>query len=142
MFGRLKRVHFVGIGGVGMSGIALVLRNMGFEVTGSDVKESETTRKLAAAGIRVAIGHEAANCADAQVVVYSSAVRSENPELECARSREIPVIRRAEMLAELMRMKFSVAISGSPDERHRRPGDGCGSRVQARAVPVPRRRSG
>ena len=111
MFGRLKRVHFVGIGGVGMSGIAFVLRNMGFEVTGSDVKESETTRKLAEAGIRVAIGHEAANCADAQVVVYSSAVRSENPELECARSREIPVIRRAEMLAELMRMKFSVEVS-------------------------------
>ncbi len=113
MFGRLKRVHFVGIGGVGMSGIALVLRNMGFEVTGSDAKESDTTRKLAEAGIRVAIGHDAANCADAQVVVYSSAVHSENPELESARGREIPVIRRAEMLAELMRMKFSVAISGS-----------------------------
>lgn len=113
MFGRLKRVHFVGIGGVGMSGIAFVLRNMGFEVTGSDSKESDTTRKLTEAGIRVAIGHDAANCADAQVVVYSSAVRSDNPELEAARAREIPVIRRAEMLAELMRMKFSVAISGS-----------------------------
>ncbi len=113
MFGRLKRVHFVGIGGVGMSGIALVLRNMGFEVTGSDVRESDATRKLTEAGVNVAIGHEAANCADAQVVVYTSAVRSENPELECARAREIPVIRRAEMLAELMRMKFSVAISGS-----------------------------
>jgi UDP-N-acetylmuramate--alanine ligase len=113
MFGRLKRVHFVGIGGVGMSGIALVLKNMGFDVTGSDAKESDTTRKLAEAGIRVFIGHNAANCADAQVVVYSSAVHSENPELESARSREIPVIRRAEMLAELMRMKFSVAISGS-----------------------------
>ena len=113
MFGRLKRVHFVGIGGVGMSGIALVLKNMGFDVTGSDAKESDTTRKLAEAGIRVFIGHNAANCADAQVVVYSSAVHSENPELECARTKEIPVIRRAEMLAELMRMKFSVAISGS-----------------------------
>ena len=113
MFGRLKRVHFVGIGGVGMSGIALVLRNMGFEVTGSDTKESDTTRKLAEAGIRVFIGHDAAKCADAQVVVYSSAVHSENPELACARAKEIPVIRRAEMLAELMRMKFSVAISGS-----------------------------
>jgi UDP-N-acetylmuramate--alanine ligase len=113
MFGRLKRVHFVGIGGVGMSGIALVLRNMGFEVSGSDVKESETTRKLAQAGIRVAVGHEAANAADAQVVVYSSAVHSANPELEYARGREIPVVRRAEMLAELMRMKFSVAVSGS-----------------------------
>ena len=113
MFGRLRRVHFVGIGGVGMSGIALVLANMGFEVTGSDAKESDATRKLAAAGIRVFIGHDAANCADAQVVVYSSAVHSENPELASARAREIPVIRRAEMLAELMRMKFSVAISGS-----------------------------
>ena len=113
MFGRLKRVHFVGVGGVGMSGIALVLKNMGFEVTGSDAKESDATRKLAEAGIRVSIGHDAANCADAQVVVYSSAVHSENPELACARAKEIPVIRRAEMLAELMRMKFSVAISGS-----------------------------
>lgn len=113
MFGRLKRVHFVGIGGVGMSGIALVLRNMGFEVSGSDAKESETTVKLAQAGIKVAIGHDAANAADAQVVVYSSAVHSENPELGYARGRDIPVIRRAEMLAELMRMKFSVAISGS-----------------------------
>ncbi len=113
MFGRLKRVHFVGIGGVGMSGIALVLRNMGFEVSGSDAKESETTQKLAQAGIKVTIGHDAANAADAQVVVYSSAVHSENPELEYARGRDIPVIRRAEMLAELMRMKFSVAISGS-----------------------------
>ena len=96
-----------------MSGIALVLKNMGFEVTGSDAKESDATRKLAEAGIRVFIGHDAANCADAQVVVYSSAVHSENPELACARAKEIPVIRRAEMLAELMRMKFSVAISGS-----------------------------
>ncbi|MBN2464146.1 UDP-N-acetylmuramate--L-alanine ligase [candidate division WOR-3 bacterium] len=113
MFGRLKRVHFVGIGGVGMSGIALVLKNLGFDVTGSDVKESDATLKLAEAGIRVSIGHDAANCADAQVVVYSSAVSSENPELAAARGRDIPVIRRAEMLAELMRMKFSVAISGS-----------------------------
>jgi len=113
MFGRLKRVHLVGIGGVGMSGIALLLRNLGFEVTGSDAKESDTTRKLAEAGVRVYIGHEAANSAEAQVVVYSSAVHSENPELEAARAKEVPVIRRAEMLAELMRMKFSVAISGS-----------------------------
>ena len=113
MFGRLKRVHFVGVGGVGMSGIALVLKNLGFEVTGSDAKESDTTRKLAEAGIRVFIGHDAANSADAQVVVYSSAVHSENPELVAARERDMPVIRRAEMLAELMRMKFSVAISGS-----------------------------
>jgi UDP-N-acetylmuramate--alanine ligase len=113
MFGRLKRVHFVGIGGVGMSGIALVLHNMGFEVTGSDTREGDVTRRLVQAGIRVAIGHDAVNCADAQVVVYSSAVQSANPELESARGRGVPVIRRAEMLAELMRMKFAVAISGS-----------------------------
>jgi len=113
VFGRLKRVHFVGIGGVGMSGIALVLKNLGFDVTGSDAKESDTTWRLAEAGIRVFIGHDAANAVDAQVVVYSSAVHSENPELAAARARDIPVIRRAEMLAELMRMKFSVAISGS-----------------------------
>jgi UDP-N-acetylmuramate--alanine ligase len=113
VFGRLKRVHFVGIGGVGMSGIALVLKNMGFEVSGSDLKESDATQRLRAAGIRVGIGHDAAHCADAQAVAYSSAVSSTNPELEWARAQGIPVIRRAEMLAELMRMKFSVAISGS-----------------------------
>jgi len=113
VFGRLKRIHFVGIGGVGMSGIALVLKNLGFEVSGSDLKESETTRKLTQAGIRVMIGHDAANCADAEVVVFSTAVAADNPELVSARSRAVPVIRRAEMLAELMRLKFAVAISGS-----------------------------
>jgi UDP-N-acetylmuramate--alanine ligase len=96
-----------------MSGIALVLKNMGFEVSGSDARETDLTRQLAAAGVRVTIGHDAASCADAQVVVYSSAVNSENPELVAARAREVPVIRRAEMLAELMRLKFSVAVSGS-----------------------------
>ena len=113
MLGRLKRVHFVGVGGVGMSGIALVLRNLGFEVSGSDLAESETTHRLAAAGVRVAIGHAAENSRDAEVVVFSSAVASVNPELAEARARGIPVIRRAEMLAELMRMKFAVGVSGS-----------------------------
>jgi UDP-N-acetylmuramate--alanine ligase len=113
MFGRLKRVHFVGVGGVGMSGIALVLKNLGFDVSGTDVKGSDTTGRLAAAGVRVNIGHDARHAADAEVVVFSTAVASDNPELAAARAREIPVIRRAEMLAELMRMKFSVAISGS-----------------------------
>jgi len=113
VFGRLKRVHFVGIGGSGMSGIALVLANMGFEISGSDAREGEATRRLAAAGVKVSIGHDAALCSGAEAVVYSSAVPSVNPELESARKRGIPVIRRAEMLAELMRMKFSVAISGS-----------------------------
>lgn len=113
MLGRLKRVHFIGVGGVGMSGIALLLRNLGFEVSGSDLAESELTRRLAEAGIRVAAGHAPENCLDAEVVVYSSAVADDNPELAAARARGVPVIRRAEMLAELMRMKFSVAIAGS-----------------------------
>ncbi|MGQ9708236.1 MAG: UDP-N-acetylmuramate--L-alanine ligase [bacterium] len=113
MFGRLKRIHFVGIGGAGMSGIALVLRNLGFEVSGSDLKETELVRQLREAGIRVNIGHDPANCTDAEVVVYSTAVKEDNIELQHARSRGLPVIRRAEMLAELMRLKFSIAISGS-----------------------------
>ncbi len=113
MFGRLKRIHFVGIGGSGMSGIALVLRNLGFDVSGSDLNESEVTDKLSAAGIKVYIGHQAENCGDAEVVVYSTAVSDDNPELVYARTKGVPVIRRAEMLAELMRMKFSIAISGS-----------------------------
>ncbi len=113
MFGRLKRIHFVGIGGAGMSGIALVLKNLGFDVSGSDLKESEVTRQLVDQGINVKIGHQAENCSDAEVLVYSTAVSEDNPELQYARSKEIPVIRRAEMLAELMRLKYSIAISGS-----------------------------
>uniref|UniRef100_A0A7C4CBZ5 UDP-N-acetylmuramate--L-alanine ligase n=1 Tax=candidate division WOR-3 bacterium TaxID=2052148 RepID=A0A7C4CBZ5_UNCW3 len=113
MFGRLKRVHLVGVGGVGMSGIALLLKNLGFEVSGSDQRESSTTQALATAGVKVHIGHDAANCADAEVVVYSSAVAADNPELVAAESKGLPVIRRAEMLAELMRLKFSVAVAGS-----------------------------
>ncbi len=113
MFGRLKRVHFVGIGGAGMSGIALVLKNLGFEVSGSDIQATDVTEKLTKEGIRVFIGHSAENCVDAEAVVYSTAVGEDNPELQFARTRGIPVIRRAEMLAELMRLKFSIAISGS-----------------------------
>lgn len=113
MLGRLKHVHFVGIGGVGMSGIALVLRNLGFEVSGSDLQESDMTRRLTEAGVKVVIGHRAENCDDAEVVVFSTAVPSTNPELEFATGHGIPVIRRAEMLAELMRMKFAIGISGS-----------------------------
>ncbi|MEO0074311.1 MAG: UDP-N-acetylmuramate--L-alanine ligase [candidate division WOR-3 bacterium] len=113
MFGRLKRIHFVGVGGSGMSGIAMVLHNLGFEVSGSDVKESETLQRLAQAGIKVAVGHRAEYVEGAEVVVYSSAISGDNPEVVAARGREIPVIRRAEMLAELMRMKFSIAISGT-----------------------------
>ncbi|HZM17117.1 MAG TPA: UDP-N-acetylmuramate--L-alanine ligase [Candidatus Krumholzibacteria bacterium] len=113
MFGRVKRVHFVGVGGIGMSGIAEVLLNLDFSVSGSDVKESAVTRRLQARGARVAIGHRAENLGDAQVVVYSSAVRPENPELVAARSLKIPVIPRAEMLGELMRLKFAIAVAGA-----------------------------
>lgn len=113
MFGKLKKVHFVGIGGSGMSGIALVLKNLGFDVSGSDLKESRVTNRLRQAGINVWIGHDPANCNDAEVVVYSTAIKEDNPELTAAYARGIPVIKRAEMLAELMRLKFSIAISGS-----------------------------
>lgn len=113
MFGRLKRIHFIGVGGVGMSGIALVLKNLGFEVSGSDLQESDTTRRLTEAGVRVFIGHAPENLGEAEVAVFSTAVSADNPELVAARERGIPIIRRAEMLAELMRMKFAIAVSGS-----------------------------
>jgi len=113
LFGRVSNVHFVGIGGIGMSGIAEVLLNLGWKVSGSDVKASALTKRLETLGARIFIGHEAANLVDADVVVYSSACRPENPELARARERKIPVIPRAEMLAELMRLKFSVAVAGA-----------------------------
>jgi UDP-N-acetylmuramate--alanine ligase len=113
MFGRKSRVHFVGIGGIGMSGIAEVLLNLDWQVSGSDAKASANTRRLESLGARIHIGHAAANLGDAEVVVYSSAVRPENPELARARERKIPIIPRAEMLAELMRLKFSVAVAGA-----------------------------
>jgi UDP-N-acetylmuramate--alanine ligase len=113
MFGKLRRIHFVGIGGVGMSGIALLLHNLGFEVSGSDVKESDITRKLREFGIPVMIGHRSENSLGAEVLVYSSAVSRDNPEIASALTQRIPVIPRAEMLAELMRMKFSVAVAGT-----------------------------
>jgi len=111
MFGRASRVHFVGIGGIGMSGIAEVLLNLGWKVSGSDVKASANTKRLEPLGARICIGHEAANLGDADVVVYSSAVRPDNPEIVRARELKIPVIPRAEMLAELMRLKYSVAVA-------------------------------
>ena len=110
---RLRNVHFVGIGGIGMSGIAEVLLTLGFTVTGSDLKESAVTKQLVSRGARVVISHSAANVAGAQVLVYSSAISRENPEIEEARRLGIPVIPRAEMLAELMRMKSAVAVAGS-----------------------------
>ena len=106
-------VHFVGIGGIGMSGIAEVLLNLGYEVSGSDLRQSEITRRLAALGGRIQQGHQGSNVLDVDVVVTSSAVRRDNPEVVEARERKIPVIPRAEMLAELMRLKYAVAIAGS-----------------------------
>ncbi|WP_149540572.1 UDP-N-acetylmuramate--L-alanine ligase [Siccirubricoccus phaeus] len=106
-------IHFVGIGGIGMSGIAEVLHNLGYQVQGSDIAEGYNVARLREAGIPVAIGHDAANLAEAQVVVVSTAVRKDNPEVAAARQRLIPVVRRAEMLAELMRLKWSVAVGGT-----------------------------
>ncbi len=109
----VKRIHFVGIGGVGMSGIAEVLNNLGYRVSGSDVKASEITRRLQAAGVQVREGHAAAHAKGAQVVVVSSAVSDKNPEVAWARREGIPVVLRAQMLAELGRMKKTVTIAGS-----------------------------
>jgi UDP-N-acetylmuramate--alanine ligase len=106
-------IHFVGIGGIGMSGIAEVLHNLGYQVQGSDVAEGANVARLRAAGIPVMVGHAAANLGAAQVVVVSTAVKRDNPEVQAARARLIPVVRRAEMLAELMRLKWSVAIGGT-----------------------------
>jgi UDP-N-acetylmuramate--alanine ligase len=106
-------IHFVGIGGIGMSGIAEVLHNLGYQVQGSDITESANVRRLRAAGITVMIGHDANNLGNAQVVVVSSAVKKDNPEVLAARKSLIPVVRRAEMLGELMRLKWSVAIGGT-----------------------------
>lgn len=106
-------IHFVGIGGIGMSGIAEVLLNLGYHVSGSDMRETEVTRRLRTLGGRIAIGHDAAHVVEADVVVVSSAVRPDNPEVATARARDIPVIPRAEMLGELMRVKDGVAVAGS-----------------------------
>ncbi|MGK3991213.1 UDP-N-acetylmuramate--L-alanine ligase [Sorangium sp. So ce136] len=111
--GRVRHVHFVGVGGVGMSGLAEILRSLEFEVSGSDLKESSTTRRLTSLGVRIDVGHRAENVRGVDVVVYSSAIRPENPELTEARALGIPAIGRAEMLAELMRVKYGVAIAGS-----------------------------
>jgi UDP-N-acetylmuramate--alanine ligase len=106
-------IHFTGIGGIGMSGIAEVLHNLGYAVQGSDITESANVKRLRDAGIRVEIGHDPANIAGAQVVVVSSAVKRDNSEIVAARAKLIPVVRRAEMLAELMRLKWSIAIGGT-----------------------------
>jgi UDP-N-acetylmuramate--alanine ligase len=112
-FGKAKHIHFVGIGGIGMSGIAELLINLGYEVSGSDLKDSPMTRRLAALSGLVFKGHKGEHVEGADVVVYSSAVASDNPEIQEAKKRSIPVIPRAEMLAELMRLKYGVAIAGA-----------------------------
>ena len=113
MYQRHQRIHFVGIGGIGMSGIAEVLINLGHQVSGSDLRESDTTRRLAALGARVSLGHHPDQVEGADVVVVSSAVHEDNPEVIGARERLIPVIPRAEMLSELMRLKYGVAVAGA-----------------------------
>jgi UDP-N-acetylmuramate--alanine ligase len=112
MFAKIQQVHFVGIGGIGMSGIAEVLLNLGYKVSGSDLKSSAVTQRLAGLGAAVFEGHRAENVAGAEVVVTSSAIAAENPEVLEAHKLHVPVIQRAEMLAELMRLKYGIAIAG------------------------------
>ncbi len=106
-------IHFVGIGGIGMSGIAEILHNLGYQVQGSDVAESANVARLRGLGIPVVIGHDARNVAEAQVVVTSTAIKSDNPEVAAAQARMVPIVRRAEMLGELMRLKWSIAVGGT-----------------------------
>ncbi|HEX7451272.1 MAG TPA: Mur ligase domain-containing protein, partial [Polyangiaceae bacterium] len=111
--GRVRHVHFIGVGGIGMSGLAEILRTLEFDVSGSDLRAGENTKNLERLGVRIDIGHRAENVHGADVVVYSSAIDYENPEVREARLHGIPVIPRAEMLAELMRVKYGIAIAGS-----------------------------
>lgn len=113
MFNAIKKIHFVGIGGSGMSGIAEVLVNSGYNISGSDVKKSNVTDKLEKRGARVFIGHDSKNCEDADVLVVSSAIDKHNPEILMAQSRHIPIIHRSEMLAELMRLKYGIIVAGT-----------------------------
>ncbi|MEW5730028.1 MAG: Mur ligase domain-containing protein, partial [Pseudomonadota bacterium] len=106
-------IHFVGIGGIGMSGIAEILHNLGYTVQGSDIADNANVERLRRKGMKIAIGHAADNLGDARVVVISSAVKPDNPEVAAARAKMVPVVRRAEMLAELMRLKNAIAIGGT-----------------------------
>src|SRR6202522_3359918 len=112
MFAKIQQIHFVGIGGIGMSGIAEGLLNLGYKVSGSDLKHSGVTQRLVGLGAAIYEGHHAENIAGAEVVVTSSAIATENPEVLEAHKLHIPVIQRAEMLAELMRLKYGIAIAG------------------------------
>lgn len=113
MYGKIEKIHFVGIGGIGMSGIAEVLLNLGYKVSGSDLRASDITERLAGLGAEIGIGHTAENLRNVNVVVISSAVHDDNPEVAEAKRLHVPVIPRAEMLAELMRMKYGIAIAGT-----------------------------
>src|SRR5438094_9430498 len=113
MLGKIRKIHFVGIGGIGMSGIAEVLLNLGFSVSGSDLKGTAVTERLAGLGARISEGHAAENIRDAEVVVVSSAVEPDNPEAVEAKRQQIPVIPRADVLAELMPLKACVSVAGA-----------------------------
>ncbi|MDR1990262.1 MAG: Mur ligase domain-containing protein, partial [Acidobacteriaceae bacterium] len=113
MLGKTRRIHFVGVGGSGMSGIAELLANLGYIVSGSDERASEATARLASLGVQVRIGHDASHVVDADVVVVSTAVKRSNPEVMAAVACGIPVIPRAEMLAELMRLRYAIAVAGA-----------------------------
>ena len=113
IFGKVRHIHLVGIGGIGMSGIAELLLNLGYQISGSDIKSTEVTKHLSELGGRVFFGHEPQNIEGADVVVFSSAIRDDNSEIVEARERSIPVIPRAEMLAELMRLKYGIAVAGA-----------------------------
>jgi UDP-N-acetylmuramate--alanine ligase len=111
--GRMRRLHFIGIGGAGMSGIAEVMLNLGYEVSGSDLRESDTVRRLEGLGAEVMVGHRAEQVESADAVVVSSAIDEQNPEVRAARAGRVPVVRRAEMLAELMRFHYGIAVAGT-----------------------------
>jgi UDP-N-acetylmuramate--alanine ligase len=113
VLGRTRKIHFVGVGGIGMSGIAELLANLGYEVSGSDARRSDVTDRLATLGVRVRAGHDAAYVGDVDVVVVSSAIGGDNPEVVEAHRRKVPVIPRAEMLAELMRLRYGIAVAGA-----------------------------
>jgi len=110
---KIKNIHFVGVGGAGMSGIAEVLVNLGFGISGSDLADNTTTRRLAGLGVRIVTGHAAENIGEADAVVVSTAVKDDNPEVQAARARKIPLVPRAQMLAELMRLKRGIAVAGT-----------------------------
>ena len=115
MYGINKdfNIHFIGVGGIGMSGIAEILLNLGYKVSGSDLNENDNTQKLKHLGAQIFLGHKKENVQDAQLIVYSSAINPTNPEVVKATELRIPIIKRAEMLAELMRLKFGIAVAGS-----------------------------